>query len=158
LKPALTLAANDTMFKAHNMGEEAPEVAFYYEEKEVEEEGNKKINNNSNINKLDVDKNEDTKSTTRYIACVECGKEPCVFAMHEELLITFDDTDHGNSSGIDVVPSNNLRHKEAVPTADTYAEWRASGQAAASRQSEICSHPIPSWDSKRRNEVLSSTL
>jgi hypothetical protein len=35
-----------------------------------------------------------------------------VFAMHKELLVAFDDAEHDSGSGVDDVPSNNVRRKK----------------------------------------------
>jgi hypothetical protein len=44
-----------------------------------------------------ADKNEIHKiDETSEIACPECGKEPCMFGRHKELLVAFDDAEHGN--------------------------------------------------------------
>jgi hypothetical protein len=59
------------------------------------------VNNN---NKKEVDENEET--------CVECGESPCVFFKHEELLVLFDDTEHGATCSTEPIPSNNVRRKK----------------------------------------------
>jgi hypothetical protein len=65
------------------------------------------------------------------------GEDPCVFLLHEELLVAFDKAEHGDSLAEEDVPSNNVqRKKEAVHTANTYTQWWAIG--AGVRQ------PLPS--------------
>jgi hypothetical protein len=48
-------------------------------------------------NRNNVDKMEDP--------CPECGEDPCVFGQHEELLVLFDDAEHGAGS-TEPIPTN----------------------------------------------------
>jgi hypothetical protein len=111
----------------HEAGEEVY-VAFYPYAQRGEAEGH---NNNvvtQNDDKDDDDKDdckneeeerkmfkntdlaEDDESNCK-IACPDCCEEPCVYKKHEELLLAFDNAEHG-CSGAEEVPSNNVRMKK----------------------------------------------
>jgi hypothetical protein len=104
----------DAMFEDAEAGGNG-DVAFLHEGSVEAEEAKKKERANGTTDdeagddivddddKNNVDEEEDP--------CPECGEDPCVFGQHEELLVLFDDTEHGTGS-TEPIPTNNVRRKK----------------------------------------------
>jgi hypothetical protein len=104
----------DAMFEDAEAGGNG-DVAFLHEGSVEAEEAKKRdetIATTEDETKSDIaDDDERNNVDTIEDPCPECGEDPCVFGQHEELLVLFDDTEHGTGS-TEPIPTNNVRRKK----------------------------------------------
>jgi hypothetical protein len=116
----------DAMFDAHYAGKEGVSVVFGKESIVLEagqdtqkddkgDDDDKKTNENADV-RGDDDEEEEGEYHDLEEVCVGCFENPCVFFRHEELLVAFDEAEHGEELVVpaagEAVPSNNVRRKK----------------------------------------------
>jgi hypothetical protein len=91
------------------------DVTFFHEDEEREAgDGEKNNTNNMNDSNNNTDSSEEGEEEgvlTLTTMCGECGEDPCFFSQHEQLLVAFDDAEHGSLAAEDV-PANNILRKK----------------------------------------------
>jgi hypothetical protein len=101
----------DAMFEVYENGGD-PNVAFFKGEVPKNEDNNANDNKNNNADEMGVDNAASGEVLDEEEVCVECWENPCVFFLHEELLVAFDEAEHGERLEGEDVPPNNVRRKK----------------------------------------------
>jgi hypothetical protein len=127
----------------------------------IEDEGaletkddNNREDDNKNKNEDEVGDDDDGGFLDAEEPCLECREDPRIFFLHEELLVAFDEAEHGDSLAGEDVPLNNMRWKKLYRQLTLMlngGQWGWGSidhcRAVVSQQSETCCPQIVAWAS-----------